>query len=77
MTETEMILEKLKEVETNLDNRIGCLEKKLLDPDNGLFTRVRENTNFRKTVIKWLGIVTLAVLGLLGRFIYEFFKGKF
>lgn len=77
MTETEIILERLKEVEANLDNRIGCLERKLLDPDNGLFSRVKENTNFRKTVMKWLGIVTLAVIGLLGRLIYDFFKGKF
>lgn len=77
MTETEMILERLEKLEKQFNNKLDCFEKKLLDPDNGLFARVKDNTNFRKTVVKWLCIITLTVIGLLGRFIYDFFKGKF
>ena len=77
MTETEMILERLEKLERQFNEKLDCFEKKLLDPDNGLFTRVKENTNFRKTMVKWLSIITLTVIGLLGKFIYDFLTGKF
>ena len=71
MTDNEQVLNKLDSIETKLHGRIDELEDKLLDPDKGLFTRVKENTAFRKTVIKWLTIVTVTVLGLISAMIHE------
>jgi len=71
MTETEMILKEIDE----LKKQIECFEKKLLDPDNGLFTRVKDNTDFRKSSTRWLRIISIATVGLIARLIYDFVKG--
>lgn len=71
MTETEMILNQIDE----LKKQIECFEKKLLDPDDGLYSRVKDNTDFRKTSSRWLRIISIATVGLIGRLIYEFVKG--
>lgn len=71
MTETEMILKQIEE----LKEQIGCFEAKLLDPDDGLYARVKDNTDFRKTAARWLKIVSLATIGLIGRLIYDLVKG--
>ena len=31
-----------------IEDKITCLEKKLMDPDTGLFARVNENTRWRR-----------------------------
>lgn len=55
--------------------KIDCLEKKLLDPDNGLFARVKENTLFRKSAKRWLYTIGGGIIGLILREISKVFKG--
>ena len=71
MTETEMILKQIEELKEQLE----CFEKKLLDPDDGLYARVKDNTDFRKSSTRWLRIVSIATVGLIGRLIYDLVRG--
>ncbi|UCE67655.1 MAG: hypothetical protein JSU85_06505 [Candidatus Zixiibacteriota bacterium] len=73
MTETEMILEEIR----NLKTQVEELEKKLLDPDEGLYARVKENTDFRKTARKVIGVISAATIGLIAKLAYEAFKKLF
>jgi hypothetical protein len=72
----DKILTELKEVRNHLSGKIECIEKKLLDPDKGLYARVRKNTEFRKSAKKWLWGMAVMVFSWTGRAVYEFFKGK-
>ena len=72
----DIILEKLEKVEENLSKKIGCIEKKLLEPDDGLYTRVRKNTEFRKTAKRWLSVISVGFVGAIGKAAYDFFKGR-
>jgi len=73
MTETEMILGEIRE----LKKQVECLESKLLDPDKGLYARVKENTDFRKTAKKVLGVISAATIGLIAKLIYDGIKKLF
>ena len=72
----DKIIAKLEKVEDNLSKKIGCIEKKLLEPDDGLYTRVRKNTEFRKTAKRWLSVISVGFVGATIKAAYEFFKGK-
>lgn len=72
----DKIIEKLEKVEESLSKKIGCIEKKLLEPDDGLYTRVRKNTEFRKTAKRWLSVISVTFVGAIGKAVYDFFKGR-
>ncbi len=44
----DKIIAEIKEVKTYLSRKIECIEKKLLEPDDGLYARTGKNTKFRK-----------------------------
>ncbi len=70
----DAIIERLDKVEENLGGKIECIEKKLLDPDKGLYARVQKNTNFRKTTRNWLWAITVGLLVSIGKGLWEFLK---
>lgn len=70
----DKIIAEIKEVKTHLSRKIECIEKKLLEPDDGLYARVQKNTNFRKTTRNWLWAITLGLLVSIGKGLYEFAK---
>lgn len=72
----DKIIEKLDEVEKNLGGKIQKIEDRLFEPDNGLYARVRQNTNFRKTTKRWLSMITVGFVGAIGKALYDFFKGR-
>lgn len=77
MNDTDRILDKIEDVREKLHGRINDLEEKLLDPDNGLFARVKENTNFRRSAKKILGLLGITTLGILAKLIYDSVKKLF
>lgn len=72
----DVILKELEKVEKNLGGKIECIEKKLLDPDKGVYARVRKNTEFRKSAKKWLWAMAVGIFTWTGKALYEFFKAK-
>lgn len=72
----DKILEKLDRVEENLGGKIEAIETKLFEPDNGLYARVRKNTEFRKTTKRWLSVISVTFVGAIGKAVYDFIKGR-
>ncbi len=58
---------KIEKSEKNLGDKIKCLETKLLDPDNGLFARVKENTIFRRNAKR---VFFMIIAGMIGTICY-------
>lgn len=56
-----------KESQEKMQGSVNKIQEQLLDPDNGLFTRVRKNTSFRKSISKhvWF-LYTLIVASTIG-----------
>jgi hypothetical protein len=71
LSDTDRILDKIDDTKAELHERINRLEEKLLDPDNGLYARVKKNTNFRKSAKKILGVLGITTLGILAKIVYE------
>ena len=76
MTETEQILTEIREVKTTIYKRIDELENRLLEPDNGLYARVKNNTCFRKSALRWLKIGMVTIIGLIAKLIYDLWTKK-
>lgn len=72
----DKIIAEIKEVKIHLSRKIECIEKKLLEPDDGLYTRVRKNTEFRKTAKRWLSVISVTFVGAAIKAAYDFFKGR-
>ena len=57
------------EILTRIEDKVDSLEIKLLDPDEGLFARVNENTRWRlknqRLLNVLLGGILLSIIGLL------------
>jgi len=58
---------KLDKVEEKIDN----LTKTLLDPDNGLVTKVNENTNIRRALVKAVWVLYSLIAGALIKIIFD------
>lgn len=72
----DKIIEKLEKVEENLGGKIEDINKRLFEPDNGVYARIGKNTAFRKTTKRWLSMITVGFVGAIGKALYEFFKGR-
>lgn len=68
----EALLEGFKEMKKKFDG----LHDDLHEPDDGIFTRVRKNTEFRKLAKKALWIMAAAIVGITSRMIADFIMGK-
>ena len=61
----------INEHRDDVSKRLGCFEKKLLDPDNGLFARVQRNTQWRKGGQWVLGLLLSGIfLGLVAQVVF-------
>lgn len=72
ITGQKHLLEGFKDMKKKFDG----LHDDLHEPDDGLFTRVRANTNFRKIARKALWIMAAATLGLMVKLVAESIMGK-
>jgi len=50
-----------------MDEKLDMLTKQLLDPDNGIASRVNQNTSARKTLARAMWLLYAAVAGALAK----------
>lgn len=72
----DKIIEKLENVEKNLGGKIEDINKRLFEPDDGVYARIGLNTAFRKTAKRWLTAISVSFLGAVIKAGYDFFKGR-
>ena len=60
-----------KEVKDDL----RLIKNNLFDPKEGIWTEVKDNSNFRKETVKWRNALGFGVFSLIGKHIWDFIKG--
>jgi hypothetical protein len=54
---------------------IKFIKENLFNPKEGLWAEVKDNSRFRESTTKWHKISGTAIIGILGKFAYDLFKG--
>ena len=54
---------------------IKFIKENLFNPKEGLWAEVKDNTRFRENTTKWRGAIGAGFFGLVGKAIFDFFKG--
>tara|TARA_Y100000034_G_scaffold37224_1_gene45763 strand:- start:4 stop:309 length:306 start_codon:yes stop_codon:yes gene_type:complete len=54
---------------------ISFIKENLFNPKEGVWAEVKENTRFRENANKWRGAIGAGFFGLVGKAIFDFFKG--
>ena len=52
---------------------IKFIKENLFNPKEGLWSEVKDNSRFRENTSKWRTVSGTAIVGMLGKFIYDFF----
>ena len=60
----------VKDNQIRMQNDLGMIKKKLLNPDDGAISRVNKNTAFRKSTGRVLWSLWIAILGLVGKILF-------
>ena len=80
MSELKHILNEMKRQDKDrkkLSDDIHDLKVRIFEPDNGLYARVKDNTDFRKGATTWLRVIGGTVTGIVGKMFYAMFtNGK-
>lgn len=63
----------VKEIHRAIFNPDTGIQQALMDPDEGLYARVRLNTQFRLTTTKFLWVLLISILGTWGTLIAGIF----
>ena len=53
---------------------IKFIKENLFNPKEGLWSEVKDNTRFRENTSKWRTVSGTAIVGMLGKFIYDLFN---
>ena len=72
-SEIKLVKQELCHVKDNqirMQNDLGMIKKKLLNPDDGAISRVNKNTAFRKSTGRVLWSLWIAILGLVGKILF-------
>ena len=51
------------------------IKNNLFDPKEGIWTEVKENSNFRKETTKWRNAFGLGFFSLIAKHVWDFIKG--
>ena len=73
-TEVEKIKEDNRASHDEVKDDLRFIKNILFDPKEGIWTEVKENSNFRKETTKWRNALGLGIFSLIGKHIYDFFK---
>ena len=71
----DVILERMKQVDEDrqqMHSDIKFIKENLFNPKEGLWAEVKDNTRFRENTSKWRTVSGTAIVGMLGKFIYDF-----
>ena len=53
---------------------IKFIKENLFNPKEGLWAEVKDNTRFRENTSKWRTVSGTAIVGIMGKFIYDLFN---
>ena len=70
-----VILERMNQSDKDRDQMhadIKFIKENLFNPKEGLWAEVKDNTRFRENTSKWRTVSGTAIVGMLGKFIYDF-----
>ena len=71
-----VILERMNQSDKDRDQMhadIKFIKENLFNPKEGLWAEVKDNTRFRENTSKWRTVSGTAIVGMLGKFIYDLF----
>ena len=71
-----VILERMNQSDRDREQMhtdIKFIKENLFNPKEGLWSEVKDNTRFRENTSKWRTVSGTAIVGMLGKFIYDFF----
>ena len=72
-----VILERMSQSDKDrvqMHTDIKFIKENLFNPKEGLWAEVKDNTRFRETTNKWQKISGTVIVGMLGKFMYDFFN---
>ena len=71
-----VILERMNQSDKDRDQMhadIKFIKENLFNPKEGLWAEVKDNTRFRENTSKWRTVSGTAIVGMLGKFVYDLF----
>ena len=72
-----VILERMNQSDRDREQMhtdIKFIKENLFNPKEGLWSEVKDNTRFRENTSKWRTVSGTAIVGILGKFIYDLFN---
>jgi hypothetical protein len=72
-----VVLERMNQADKDRDEihtDIKFIKENLFNPKEGLWSEVKDNSRFRENTSKWRTVSGTAIVGMLGKFIYDFFE---
>ena len=72
-----VILERMNQSDKDRDQMhadIKFIKENLFNPKEGLWAEVKDNTRFRENTSKWRTVSGTAIVGMMGKFIYDLFN---
>ena len=71
---------RVKELHTEFNTKLGdihtdikFIKENLFNPDTGLWTETKQNTQFRESTSKWRTVIGTGFIGLLGKHLWDMF----
>ena len=72
-----VILERMNQSDRDREQMhtdIKFIKENLFNPKEGLWSEVKDNTRFRENTSKWRTVSGTAIVGIMGKFIYDLFN---
>ena len=72
-----VILERMNQADKDREHihtDIKFIKDNLFNPKEGLWSEVKDNSRFRENTSKWRTVSGTAIVGILGKFIYDLFN---
>ena len=66
-------MDKFGVIQEAMKKDVHLMKEKMFDPDEGLFARVKDNTDFRKGATTWFRVMGISIVGILSRMFFAMF----
>ena len=71
----ERLQNNMNDAHTKTDESLRFIKENLFNPNEGLWSETKKNTQFREDSQKWRGIVGTGFIGLIIKQVYDFVTG--
>ena len=68
--------EEMDKAHQKVDENLRFVKENLFNPDKGLWAETKLNTQFRESSQKWRTLISIPVIGMVAKSIYEMFTGN-